>query len=161
MRMARSTPVFLAIIVINACALAGCVSDAGIKANEKLLEQQQAQIDQLKQQLAVLQARRPDYGTAAPAVGSCDSAVMREAVRKGGERFAAGDFVHAIGYYQDAVTACPQNAKTQLDLARSYEAIGDRVEAAEHYRLAANASGADADADSVRQARQALARLGG
>jgi tetratricopeptide (TPR) repeat protein len=161
MRMARSTPLFLALAFLNFCVLAGCIDDAGIKTDQKLLEQQQAELDQLKQQIAVLQARRPDYGASAPAAGSCDSAVMREAARKGGERLAAGDFVHAIGYYQDAVTACPDSAKTQLDLARSYEAIGDHAEAVEHYRLAANASGAGADADSVRQARRALARLGG
>jgi tetratricopeptide (TPR) repeat protein len=159
--MARSTPLVLATAIIGACALLGCLDNAGIKTNQRLLQQQQVELDQLKQQVAALKIQRPAYSAAPPPARSCDQAVMREATRKGGERFAAGDFVHAIGYYQDAVTACPQSAKTQLDLARSYEAIGDHASAIEHYRLAERASGANSDADAAKQARQALGRLGG
>lgn len=159
--MARSTPLLLAATVFCVCTLAGCFDDAGIETNQRLLQQQQAELDQLKEQVAALKIQRPAYSTVAPPVGGCDTAIMREATRKGGERFAAGDFVHAIGYYQDAVAACPKSAQTQLDLARSYEAIGDHTSAIEHYRLAAEASGAKADADAARQARQALTRLGG
>jgi tetratricopeptide (TPR) repeat protein len=151
----------LATAIICACALAGCFDDAGVRTNQQLLRQQQAELDQLKEQVAALQIQRPAYSTVASPAGACDKTIMREATRKGGERFAAGDFVHAIGYYQDAVTACPKSAQTQLDLARSYEAIGDHASAIEHYRLAAEASGANADPDAVRQARQALGRLGG
>jgi len=86
---------------------------------------------------------------------------MREATRKGGERFAASDFSAALGYYQDALTACPNNAQANVNLARVYEAVGDRAQAVAHYRTAANASGADADAEAARDARVALSRLGG
>ena len=93
--------------------------------------------------------------------GSCDANIMREATRKGGERFAASDFSGALGYYQDALTACPHSAQANLNLARAYEAIGDRAQAISHYRTAANASGSNTDAEAVRQARAALTRLGG
>jgi tetratricopeptide (TPR) repeat protein len=86
---------------------------------------------------------------------------MREATRKGGERFAASDFSGALSYYQDALTACPNSAQANLNLARAYEAVGDRSEAVAHYQNAAKASGADADAEAVHDARAALSRLGG
>jgi len=73
---------------------------------------------------------------------------------------AAGDTVKALGFYQDAVTACPTSAAAQLNLANTYEAIGDRVEAVQHYRSAAAATGAEADAATVSKAREALNRLG-
>jgi tetratricopeptide (TPR) repeat protein len=142
-----------------ALALSGCLGDE-IKANQQQLAQQQTELDQLKQQVVAIQAQRPSYSTVASPSGSCDTTVMHEATRKGGERFAAGDFAHALGYYQDAVTACPKNAQAQLNVARTYEAIGDRSQALDHYRLAANASGSD-DAEAVQQAREALTRLGG
>ena len=84
---------------------------------------------------------------------------MHEASRKGGDRFAANDFGHALGYYQDAVAACGKNGRAQLNLARTYEAMGERADALAHYKLAADASGADADAVTASQARDALARL--
>jgi len=86
---------------------------------------------------------------------------MREATRKGGALFAASDFSGALSYYQDALTACPNNARANLNLARTYEAIGDRAEAVAHYRLAANAGGTEIDPEAVRDARSALNRLGG
>jgi len=146
-------------IFFPALALSGCLGDE-IKANQQQLAQQQTELDQLKQQVVAIQAQRPSYSTVASPPDACDTTVMHEATRKGGERFAAGDFAHALGYYQDAVTACPKNAQAQLNLARTYEAIGDRSQALDHYRLAANAGGSD-DAEAVRQAREALTRLGG
>ena len=85
---------------------------------------------------------------------------MAAATHKGGERMAAGDTVKALGFYQDAVTACPASATAQLNLAITYETIGDRAEAVQHYRSAAGATGADADAAAVAKAREALSRLG-
>jgi tetratricopeptide (TPR) repeat protein len=128
-----------------------------IKANQDQLAQQQAQLDQLKQEIAALQNQSASNATAYPPANGCDNGVMREASRKGGERFAAGDFSHALAYYQDAVTACPKNATAQLNVARSFEASGDRPEALAHYQLAA--AGSRADSDAARQARDALARL--
>jgi Tfp pilus assembly protein PilF len=87
--------------------------------------------------------------------------IAQEATRKGGERLAAGDFNRALGYYQDAVTACPKNAQSELNLARTYEALGDKAQALSHYRLAAAASGAESDGQAARDAREAVSRLGG
>jgi tetratricopeptide (TPR) repeat protein len=136
----------------------GCLGDA-IKANQRQLDQQQTQLDQLKQQIEALQSQRPTYSTTAPAPGGCDESVMHEASRKGGDRFAANDFAHALGYYQDAVAACAKNGRAQLNLARTYEALGERSNALTCYKLAADESGADADADTASEARAALARL--
>ncbi|MGH7841632.1 MAG: hypothetical protein ACREQT_08900, partial [Candidatus Binataceae bacterium] len=83
----------------GAVGLAGCLG-AQIKANQDQLEQQQTQLDQLKQQVAALQTQRAASSGTYPAATACDEAVMREASRKGGERFAAGDFAHALAYYQ-------------------------------------------------------------
>jgi tetratricopeptide (TPR) repeat protein len=137
--------------------LIGCFNDSLAKANQRQLERQQAELDRLKEEVARLQAQRTTYNYPAPS--SCDAKILREATRKGGRRFAVGDFDAALGYYQDALTACPGNAQAHLNLARTYEALGDRARALEHYRMAAAAS--DADADSLREARSALSRLGG
>lgn len=141
--------------------LGGCEQNA-IKENKRLLEQQQTQLDQMKQQISALQSQQTSsaYSAATPPPGGCDTAVLKEATRKGGERFGASDFGHALGYYKDAATACPQSAQAQLNLARTYEAIGDREHALPHYRLAADATGPHADSAAVQNARNALARLG-
>jgi tetratricopeptide (TPR) repeat protein len=154
--------VILAVVYILATSLVGsCSSDALIKANQQQLERQQGELNQLKQEVATLQIQHPVNNYPAPQPGSCDTKIMREATRKGGERFAASDFSGALSYYQDALTACPNSAQANVNLARTYEAIGDRAEAVAHYRTAANASGSDVDTDAVRDARAALSRLGG
>jgi len=149
------------VYIIAAPLLAGCLNDALLKANQQQLENQQAQLDQLKQQVSALQTQHPAYNYSSQTPGSCDTTIMREATRKGGERFAANDFSSALGYYQDALTACPKSAQANLNLGRAYEAVGDRAQAVTHYRIAASTSGADADPEAVRQARAALTRLGG
>jgi tetratricopeptide (TPR) repeat protein len=141
-----------------ATAMPACMNDA-INTNKQELERQRAQLEQLQQQVSALQSQRASYSTALPAPGACDASVMREATRKGGERLAAGDLTHALGYYQDAASACPKNARTQVNLARAFEGVGDRPQALAHYRLALDAKGSDADVDAVRQAREAVARL--
>lgn len=144
-----------------ALGAAGCLSEA-IKQNQQQLEQQKAELDQLKQQIAELKAaQQPAYPTTAPPPGSCDKAVMQAATRRGGERFAASDFTKALGYYQDAVTACPTSAQAQLNEARAYEALGDRDRATDYYRRALKAAPSDHDAAPAvaEQAQQALARL--
>ncbi len=142
-----------------AAGAAGCQQGA-IDANKHLLEQQQAQLDQLKKQVEALKAAQPQpYSTTAPPSGSCDSDVMRAATRHGDDRFAAGDFSHAVGYYQDAVTACPESAQAQFNVARAYEALGQRDQAVKYYKRAGQ-SATSADSAVVEQARQALARLG-
>jgi outer membrane murein-binding lipoprotein Lpp len=156
----RPARFLLAAAVMLPSALSGCLQGA-IDANKRQLDQQQTQLDELKQQVAALQNQRA-YSTTPPPPGACDNAVMTTATRKGGDRFAAGDFAHALGYYQDAATACPSSAQAQLNVARTFEAVGDRAQATAHYRLAAGAGGVGAtDAAAVKQARDALSRLGG
>ncbi|HZO83327.1 MAG TPA: tetratricopeptide repeat protein [Candidatus Binataceae bacterium] len=148
-----------ALAVALAMGAAGCLQEA-IEANQRQLDQQRAELDKLKEEVAALKAAQPPaYPTTMPPPGSCDADVMREASRRGGERFAANDFSRALGYYQDAVTACPSNAQAQLNLARAYEALGQRAQAIDHYRLASQSTAA-ADSDAAGQAREALARLG-
>jgi tetratricopeptide (TPR) repeat protein len=149
------------VYLIASPLLIGCFNDALLKENQQQLARQQTELDQLKHDVAALQAPHPASNYGSFQAGSCDQNIMREATRKGGERFAAGDFSGALGYYQDALTACPNNAQANLNLARAYEAVGDRAQAVSYYRIAANASGADVDAEAVRQARTALSRLGG
>ncbi len=139
--------------------VSGCLGDQ-IKANQEQLAQQQVELDQLKQQIAALQSQPPrTYSAPLPPPGSCDETVMHQATQKGGQLFAANDFGHALGYYQDAVTACPKNGRAQLNLARTYEAMGDRTQAIAHYKLAAEASATDNDTATATQARDALSRL--
>jgi tetratricopeptide (TPR) repeat protein len=147
--------------IMMALGAAGCLSDA-IKQNQQQLDQQKAELDQLKQQVADLKAaQQPSYPTTAPPPGSCDKAVMQVATRHGGERFAAGEFTKALGYYQDAVTACPISAQAQLNVARAYEALGDRDQAMNYYKRTIQAAPSDHDAEAnvAVQAQQALARL--
>jgi tetratricopeptide (TPR) repeat protein len=156
---AGSAAMVTALITMTAIVLTGCGPSAA-DANQRQLQDQQAQLDQLKQEVAALQNSHSSYNTAPVRPGSCDTAVMAAATRKGGDRMAAGDTTTALGFYQDAVTACSASAAAQLNLANTYEAIGDRAEAIEHYRIAAAATGPDADAAAVGQAREALNRLG-
>lgn len=151
----------MSLLLIAGICASGCMQDQ-IDANKQELSEQRAQLAELQREVATLKARNlnPTYSTAPPTPGACDPAVMREATRKGGERMAAGEVSKALGYYQDAVTACPTSAEAQVNLANVYETLGDRSAAVEHYRLAANASGAPADAKSVEKARVALQRLG-
>ena len=149
----------LAFLII--AALSGCMQGQ-IDANNRQLAAQQAELDQLKQQVTVLQNQggQTAYTTPPIAPNACDANVMKHATRKGGERMAAGNPAQAIGYYQDAVTACPVNAEAQLNLAHAYEMSGDNAAALQHYRLAAAASGPNADPAAIRKARDAIARLG-
>jgi tetratricopeptide (TPR) repeat protein len=153
--------IFIPAAVAIALGAAGCMSDA-IKQNQQQLDQQKAELDQLKQQVAELKAaQQPAYSTAAPVPGSCDKGVMQAATKRGGDRFAAGDFSKALGYYQDAVTACPASAQAQLNVARAYEALGNRDQAMDYYRRAIYTAPSDHDAGRAvaEQAQQALSRL--
>lgn len=158
----RRLNLFASILYVAAVFLfEGCLNEGLMKANQQQLEKQQAELNQLKQEVATLQSQPPSSSYPSPPPGLCDLNIMREATRKGEQRFGAGDFSGALGYYQDALTACPKSAQANLNLARAYEALGDRGQALSHYRAAANASGSDADAKAVSDARAALTRLGG
>jgi hypothetical protein len=131
-----------------------------IEANQRQLDAQKAELNQLQQQVQVLQNQggTGPYSTPPIVPGGCDTSVMAEATRKGGQRMA-GDPAAALGYYQDAVTACGQSAEAQLNLAHAYEITGDRAAVLKHYRLAAAAVGPNADAAAGAKAREAISRL--
>src|SRR5581483_2317283 len=138
--------------VILACGLVlaaqACQSEA-IKANQEMVERQQQQIEAMQREIASLKAQRT-YPTPPPPPGTCDKAVMAQATRQGGQKYAAGDFEKALGYYQDA--------RAELNLARAYDALKDRDQAILHYQRAA--STADPSEQSVRdEARAALDHL--
>lgn len=146
-------------MIVLAVGAAGC-SQAGIEANKRQLDQQKAELEKLKQEIAALKAAPPpSYPTAMPPPGSCNTAVMQAATKRGGEHFATGNFSLALGYYKDAVTACPTSAQAELNVARAYEALGLRDKAIAHYKLASEST-APADSQAASQARQALVRLG-
>src|ERR1700684_905237 len=103
----------LAALALGVLALigAGCMSDQ-IDATNKLVQQQQEQIEHQQQELEQLQASQnqgytPGAATAS-ARGGCDKEVETIARQRGGDKFAAGEFNKALGYYQDALLACPQ-----------------------------------------------------
>ncbi len=139
---------------------AGCMSDQ-IAANNQLVQQQEEQIEQQQQELEALKAsQNQGYtpGVAASSTGGCDKGVETVARQRGGERFSAGDFSKALGYYQDALSACPTDARAEVNVARTYEALGNKVAAINHYRKAADNSGPIVT-DASEEARAALERM--
>lgn len=132
-----------------------------INSNQQQLAEQQAELEHLSMEVQALKAAQVNqpWQTNPTPMNSCNKPLMRIATQKGGEQFAAGDFGRALGYYQDAVMACPSSAQAQLNVARAYETIGERKQALEHYRVAASQTGPNADPASVSQAREALQRL--
>ena len=142
-----------------AATLAACDS-ATIKANEAQVAAQQQQIEENQRLIAELKAQQPAYTPGvAPPPTSCDRTVADRATQNGGAKMAATQYTAAIGYYNDAVAACPNDAKAELNLARAYEAAGDRSSAIAHYRAALGAPNA-AGTDVTAQASSALARMG-
>jgi tetratricopeptide (TPR) repeat protein len=134
----------------------GCLS-AQIEANNRQLQVQQAELEKLKNEVASLQAAQAP--SAPLPAGACDPGVSSAATLRGGELFAASDFNRALAYYQDALSACPDSARAELNLARTYEATGQRADAIIHYRNAAKGGGEGGDA-AAQQARDALSRFG-
>jgi tetratricopeptide (TPR) repeat protein len=148
---------------------AGCGNDA-IEANRRQAEANQALIEQTQRELAQLQANQnsapPPSGTgastsasaAASANGGCDKKVEATATKRAGEAYAASDTTRALGYYQDALTACPTSAKAALNLAHANETMSNRDAAIRYYRQAAASN--DADAHTIKDAKSSLSRLG-
>ena len=83
---------------------------------------------------------------------------LLNATKRGGERFAANDFNKAILYYNDALTACPTDDRAEVNVARTYEALGNNAAAIKHYRKAAESNGPTVS-DASDQAKAALNRL--
>jgi len=136
--------------------LAACQS-AALQANQAQVEQQQKQIEQMQEQIEEMKAQNGSH--ASPPSGSCDHDVMAQATRQGGDKFAAGDFAGALGYYQDALAACPGNARAELNLGRAYEALHDKGQAMAHYQSAASSTD-PAESAAETEAHNAMSHLG-
>jgi tetratricopeptide (TPR) repeat protein len=138
----------------------GCMGDQ-IDATNKLVQQQQEQLEHQQQELEQLQASQTQGytpGTASSPRGGCDKEVEMTATNRGGDKFAAGDFNKALGYYQDALLACPNDDRAQVNVARTYEALGNKVAAINLYRKVADSNSATVS-DAQDEAKAALLRL--
>ena len=137
---------------------AGCMGDE-IDATKQLVQQQQSQLEHQQQEIEAIKANQSyTPGVAASSPGGCDKGVETAASQRGGDRFAAGDFSKALGYYQDAVSACPTDARAEINVARTYEALGNQAAAVNHYRKAADTKGPTIS-DASEEARAALERM--
>ena len=150
-------------LAVFALIAAGC-SDQN-DATQKLVQQQQEQLEHQQQELEQLQANQnqgytPGAATTSPR-GGCDKEVEMTATHRGGDKFAAGDFNKALGYYQDALLACPNDDKAEVNVARTYEALGNKVAAINMYRKVADAGDANSAtvSDAQEEAKAALLRL--
>lgn len=156
-----ATRILLALALgIFALMGAGCMGDQ-IEATKQLVEQQQSQLEQQQQEIEALKANQNQGyapGVAASSPGGCDKGVETAASQRGGDRFAASDFSKALEYYQDALSACPTDDRAEVNVARTYEALGNKVSAIKHYRKAAD-SNSPIVSDASEQARAALERL--
>jgi tetratricopeptide (TPR) repeat protein len=138
----------------------GCGNEA-IEANRRQVEANQALIEQTQQQIAMLQANQgaaPPLPSTSVQPSGCDKKVEATATRRAGDAYAAGNMAKALGYYQDALTACPGSSKAAINLARTDEAMNNRESAIRFYRQAAAST--DSDTQSVQEAKTALSRLG-
>jgi tetratricopeptide (TPR) repeat protein len=153
----------LAALALGGFALvtAGCMGDQ-IAATNQLVQQQQSQLEAQQQEIEALKANQNQAYTPGAASssgrGGCDKGVETDASQHGGDRFAAGDFSKALEYYQDALSACPNDDKAEVNVARTYEALGNKVMAIKHYRKAAD-SNSPTVSDAQEQAKAALERL--
>jgi len=145
-------------LVWMAFTLGACQS-AALQANQAQVAQQQKQIEQMQEQIEEIKAQNGSH-TSLPASASCDHDVMTQATRQGGDKFAAGDFSGALGYYKDALAACPGNARAELNVGRAYEALNDKGQAMAHYQSAAS-SGDPGESAAETEAHNAMDRLGG
>jgi len=139
---------------------AGCMGDQ-IDATKQLVQQQQEQLERQQQEIEALKVNQNQSytrGGAASSPGGCDKGVETAASQRGGDRFAAGDFSKALAYYQDALSACPADARAEVNVARTYEALGNKVAAINHYRMAADNNSATVS-DATEEAKEALERM--
>jgi tetratricopeptide (TPR) repeat protein len=147
---------------VFALMASGCMGDQ-IDATNKLVQQQQEQLEHQQQELEALQANQTQGytpGVASSPRGGCDKDVETVASKRGGDKFAAGDFNKALGYYQDALMACPHDDRAQVNVARSYEALGNKIAAINMYRRVADTDKSTATvSDAQEQAKAALLRL--
>jgi tetratricopeptide (TPR) repeat protein len=139
---------------------AGCMGDQNADT-QKLVQQQQDQLERQQQEIEAIKANQNQGytpGVATTPAGGCDKGVESVASQRGGARFSAGDFAKALEYYQDALAACPNDDRAEVNVARSYEALDNKVAAVKYYRKAADHSGPTVS-DASEEARAALERL--
>ncbi len=152
---------FALVLGIFALIGAGCQGDQ-IEATKRLVEQQQSQLERQQQEIEALKANQNQAytpaGAASSPAGGCDKGVETAASQRGGDRFAVGDFSKALEYYQDALSACSTDARAEVNVARTYEALGNKVAAINHYRKAAD-SNSPTVSDASEEARAALERM--
>ena len=136
----------------------GCGGDQ-IAATQEMVKQQQEQIEQQQQELDALKNNQGAYtpGVASSA-GGCDRGVENAATERGGEQFSSGNFHKALDYYNDAFTACPSSDQAQVNVARTYEALGNKPAAIKHYRIAAESTSPTVSRASD-EAKAAMVRL--
>jgi tetratricopeptide (TPR) repeat protein len=160
-RCARQIPLALALGFL-ALILPGCGNDE-IEATNKLVQQQQAQLEQQQQEIDALKANQQTYtpGVGTNSAGGCDKEVEQIANKRGGDKFVTGDYAKALGYYRDALLACPTDDRASVNVARTYEALGNKTQAIKYYRQAADRSDASAPtvSDASEEAKAALLRL--
>lgn len=153
------TKILLAVTTCLTLLVAGC---AGSQLNEMQhqIDQQKAEIEKQNREIEEFRVQQQQQAgnSTLPPPGSCDDAVMHEALAHGDEQYAGGKYETASGYYQDAEKACPGNAQVELSLARVYEAMGDRHQAQHHYQLALDAAAANSTV--ADQARKGMSRVG-
>jgi tetratricopeptide (TPR) repeat protein len=137
----------------------GC-ADNMAEVNSSQLQQQQQQIEDLQHQIDALKQQQGQFYALSSQVapGGCDHGVMHDATQRGNEKLAARDYEGALDYYQDAASACPNDAAAEFNIGRTYEAEGERDQASAHYRRAAML-GKRTQAEVGAQARAALSRI--
>jgi tetratricopeptide (TPR) repeat protein len=141
-------------------AASGCMNDQ-IAATNKLVQQQQEQLEQQQQELEALKINQQNQQYTpgvATSPGGCDRQVEEVASQRGGDKFASGEYAKALGYYRDAMMACPNDDRATVNVARTYEALGNNVQAIKYYRQAADSSGPTVS-DASEEAKSALLRL--
>ena len=148
----RSIVLLLPIIPVLGCA------NAAIDANRRQVEQNQALIEQSQKEIAMLQAQQNNPPPTPSGTAGCDKGVEATATHRGGDAMASGDMTKALGYYQDALTACPNSSKADMNLARVYETLDNRDAAIRYYQAAASTK--QSDGNSAKDAKAALTRLG-
>ena len=147
---------FAAIFLIPTAFALGC-QNAAIEANQRQVQQNQNMIEQSQREIASLKAQQNSPPPPSKA-GACDKTVEASATHSGGDALASGDMSKALGYYQDALTACPSSSKADMNLARVYETLDNREAAIRYYRAAASSNASDGK--STKDAQAALTRLG-
>jgi tetratricopeptide (TPR) repeat protein len=163
-RVAERLEFFLSLTILSSGLIASCMTQAA-QENQRILQQQQAELVQMQRDITRLQAQlagpnpAPAAGTVTPVPpAACDEQLAAKASQNGAKAMKGGNLRSALSYYQDAAAACPKNAEFELKLGQVYEAMGQRAFAREHYRRA-EVLAVQNSPDIADRARKALAHL--